>query len=520
MPLPRPVFLALLLLTLLRAVLAGTHELTPAEAHLWLCSERMAPSYVDFGPLTPLLVKLGVLAGGKTSFAVRWLAPGLALMASLIIYRLATSLFDQKTGIWSVVVVNLTPLFNAAGILILPATVGFLAWIAALWAVWRALHRAGAWNRYWPLAGLCMGVGILASTANAVQPLCLVLLLAISRRWRRQLLRPGAGLAIAISAVMAVPLFWWHAQNDWLVWQYQIHDLTHGASFGRLMSWLGEVAIGLSPILCAGMLWALALTVRQLWRARLPHSKWPEPSYEATLFLLAFSLPMLAVSAWLSLFAGGALGASAPALFGLELLLVARWLKVDFSPGTVRLAQNATLCVAAAYSIVLAQSDLLRHWGFWPYRLDPSTHARGWRTSASAVSEALDALSKESPEAAFVIADSAALAASLNFHWPTSFPKRNTPLSPLVQTVASPIPSSDFAFWPRYDFLPGAAGPSLSGRSALFVTADKALPLPPAAVRNSFQHVDRLGAIEVMRGSHVVRSLALFACYDYRGPSF
>ena len=57
---PRTVMIGCVVLAVLRLVLAAAHEITPAEAELWLAAQRPAWGYFDHGPLAAWLVKQGL----------------------------------------------------------------------------------------------------------------------------------------------------------------------------------------------------------------------------------------------------------------------------------------------------------------------------------------------------------------------------------------------------------------------------------------------------------------------------
>jgi 4-amino-4-deoxy-L-arabinose transferase-like glycosyltransferase len=287
---PRPVFLALLVLTVLRACLAAVHELSPEEAHLALCAERPAPAFFDFGPLAPWVVKVGTLAGGRSALAVRWLAPVLALVVSGFVYRLSASLYDDRAARWTVLLLNVTPVFNAFGVLFVPASIGFAAWVLAMWFVWRALHRAGRWDRNWAFAGVAMGAGALASPMNLAQPVCLAALLALGRRWRGRLRRPGPWMAVAIAAAMSAPLWFWQAAHEWLPLRAHWIGLSRDPQPAGLFEWAGNTLVGLSPLVAGALVWAFVSAVRGLWVNRGESGMRHLPD-DVALFLLAFAVP-------------------------------------------------------------------------------------------------------------------------------------------------------------------------------------------------------------------------------------
>ena len=108
----RPLFIALLVLTLARWVLAGVLELSPDEAYYHLWTKNMDWSFYSKGPGVASAIWLGTHLFGDNAFGIRFWSPLLGLGTSLLLYRLARGLFDGTTAAWSVVLLNLPPRFS------------------------------------------------------------------------------------------------------------------------------------------------------------------------------------------------------------------------------------------------------------------------------------------------------------------------------------------------------------------------------------------------------------------------
>ena len=59
---------------------------------------------------------------------------------------------------WTVLLLNLTPIFNAGSLVMTIDPLSIFLWLAAMLAIWRALHRRARIGIHWPLAGLCIGL--------------------------------------------------------------------------------------------------------------------------------------------------------------------------------------------------------------------------------------------------------------------------------------------------------------------------------------------------------------------------
>jgi hypothetical protein len=338
-------------------------------------------------------------------------------------------------------------------------------------------------------------------------------LLVLSRRWRGQLRRPGPWITVATAAAMTAPLWFWHAEYEWLALRAHWIEWTRNPQPAALVGWAGVALVGLSPLVAAALGWAIVSAARGLPGRRHSAGASDLPN-DVTVFLFAFGVPPLVLAVWGAFFGHGGFAAGAPGFFAFGLLLMGRWMRSQFSIATTRLAQHATLLVAGGYSVVLAQTDLVRHWGVpWPYEFDPTAELRGWRVAASNISTLASSLRTGSPPS-LIIADSPRLAAAFGF----CLPKTTPGSPPAVQTVPAVLPRDDFAFWPRFD----SAGHSreFAGANALYLTEGEGGDGPPSILAASFARVDRLGSFEVIRGGHRLRRLTFFACYDYRGPPF
>jgi hypothetical protein len=513
----------LLTLTVLRWVVAGATELTPEEALVWLGGSQAALGYFEHGPVASWLARLGVAMAGDTALGVRLWAPLAVFGASWIGWRLAASAFGDKAAGWFLTALQLTPLLNLAAIRALPETYGFFFAMAAAWWLWQALHRASPWAWQWPAAGVAIGLGVLSAPAGLALVAGLLVLLVLPRRWRGRWRRPGPWLALAGAAAAAWPWIVWLKGHDWLPVASAWFGWARGFSLLAAVRWLGMVMLAASPFLFAGMVWAGA---RAVGAAFLSWRRYREGGLSADdpldqkngrVFLVSLAAPGVLWALAEAVLGRDALGQAAFAGCAALMLLAAAWVESSLAPSTHRLAQNATLLVAAAYSLLALHSDLARHLGMkWRYRLDPGLGALGHREAAAQTAAAVRALSAgfEGSKPVFLLADSPGLAAVLGFYLPPDLP-----LPPATATrLRCHIPArhaveSDFSFWPGY-----AGETSWAQADAIFVSED---PVPPALddLRHQFRQIDRFGRIEIVRGGWPVRTLSFFACRSWQGPA-
>lgn len=521
--LSRSLLIGLWLLTGLRWVVAAVSELTPEEALVWLGGRQAAFGYFGHGPVASWLVRLGVAVFGDTALGVRWWAPLAVLGASWLGWRLANSAFGEKPAGWFVTALQLTPLVNLAAVRAVPETAVFFWAVLAAWWLWQALHRASPWAWQWPAAGVAMGLGVLSAPSGLAVVAGLVVLLAVPRRWRGRWRRPGPWMAVVAAAAVGWPWMAWCRGHDWLPLAGVWSGRAYGFSLLAAARWLGVVVLAISPFLFAGVVWAggraVAAALLSWRRYREGGLRFDDPldQKNGRVFLVSLAAPGVVWAVVAAVCGHGSAGHLGLAGSAALMLLAAAWAESSLPPTAHRLAQNATLLVAAAYSLFVLHSDLARHLGLnWGYRLDPGRAALGHREAAAQTAAAVRALSHDSGGArpVFLMADSPERAAILAFYLPADLP-----LPPATATrLRCHVPArhaveNDFSFWPGY-----AAETTWVQGDALLVSEAAAPPVLDD-LRHQFRQIERFGRIEIRRGGRPVRSLSFFACRSWQGPA-
>ena len=106
----------LLLLTGIRWWFGANLELTPDESYHFQWAQHPDVSYYSNGPGVALAILAGTSLFGPTEFGVRFFSPLLGLCTSLLVYLLGRKLSREKVAFWSVVGLNLLPLFNVESV--------------------------------------------------------------------------------------------------------------------------------------------------------------------------------------------------------------------------------------------------------------------------------------------------------------------------------------------------------------------------------------------------------------------
>jgi hypothetical protein len=400
-----PVLVSLLILVVagLRIgylALACPLDLSPDEAHYWDWSRHPDWSYYSKGPLVAYLIRWACALAGPLSerltddqmLAVRLPA---VLCGSLLLaawYCLARQVYSSQRLATAVVALALTlPVVSAGSSLMTIDAPYTCCWGWALVLGYQAAFRRSAWA--WPLAGLVLGLGVLAKYTMVLWLPSFVLFLISSPGHRGLLLRPGFWLMTALAAVLCLPLVLWNAQHDWVSLRHVGGQagLGHGG-----FCWSGPVqyvGVQCGLLLCFWFLAWLAAMV-----AHRPGSE-PQP---AVRYLWWMSAPMFIVFSLFSFKEAGEANWPVTAYIS-GLVLTVAWLGRQLHQPALWYRRLTAVCLVSACSLGLGVS-LFMHYSHWALpltkrlagpptthrplplrRLDPTCRLRGWRTLAAAV---------------------------------------------------------------------------------------------------------------------------------------
>ena len=514
-------FLWLGLLTLVRLAYLGALPLTPDEAYYSMWANHLDISYYSKGPGVAAAMWAGTALFGHNEFGVRFFSPLLSLGTSLLLFRLARRMFDENVALWTVLAASMIPIFNVGALLLTIDPLSIFFWTAALVTFWEAIDRPRGFNFFWPLTGALIGLGFLCKWTNAAELLSIVLLLALTKTRRRDLLGAGFWSMIVVFALFTIPPILWNVRHEWITVAHLRArgslDTVKGLSLSELGEFLGAHLGVYSPLLFLGLI----IPIYWGWkRAR--------GDFKAR-FLLAFALPLLALYVFLSLRAAGEANWTAPAFVSLIVLAVAVWLPRLETSAVWRGLAVAALSIGLVMSFVVVNTDIIRRLGLpLSYELDPSSRLRGWRTAAHLLDKTRAEMEARTGKKVFLIADRYGTAAALSFYLP--HPRIEGPGHPPVYAPESQVPENQFYFWPKYDEFVTRDKPAgedqgyyseesgvnpFMGRDALYLT-DREQRNPSSSVENGFRSHQLVALFQIQRRGLPLRTIRVFACYDYQ----
>ncbi len=516
----RLVWLFLLLLTGIRLTLIGTTDLSFDEAHYWMWSERLAPAYFSKGPGVAFAIASSTSIFGDTEFGVRFWSPILAAGTSLLLFYLSRRLFSETTAFWTVIVLNVTPIFNIGSFVMTIDPLSVFFWVAAMFTFWLALERNPEFSWYWPATGLLVGLGFLCKYTNALQLISVVMVLALVPRFRREFKGVGFYAMLGAFAICTIPPIVWNAQHAWATVSHLRARSGVEEALGirplEFLWFVGAHFVVYSPLIFFGLAWAV------IWSWRRAHQQ-----FKGT-FLIWCGIPVLAIYTVLSLNKAAAPNWDALAFLSLGILAASYWReRIEPRPALRRWVAVA-LGLGLLMSLPAVNSDLVRTLGYDLAR-DPADRMRGWKTSAGAIEKVRAEIEAQLGGTVFVIADRRDRASEFSFYFRDKRPAG--PGHPPVYIIESQDIVNQFSFWPRYDeFVAAPPGKPVTegdvyteqdgvnlfeGRNAMYLQASKRTT-PARKISAAFSSVEHHATLEVSRYGRVVRTVQVFVCKNYR----
>jgi 4-amino-4-deoxy-L-arabinose transferase-like glycosyltransferase len=517
----RAVWIFILALTAIRMSMLATTDLEFDEAHYWMWSERLAPAYFSKGPGIAFAIRASTAIFGANEFGVRAFSPLLAAGTSLLLFYFARRLFNATAGLWIVIALNATPIFNIGAFVMTIDALSIFFWLAAMFTFWLALEKSPQFSWYWPLTGLLIGLGFLSKYTNALELVSIVLILALAPRLRHEFKRPGFYLLVGVFLLCTLPPIMWNAQHAWVTVAHLRSrggiERGFGLHPGEVLSFIGEHFLAYSPLLFLALAWAVIAS----WRRVNQQFK--------VLFLMWLGLPVFLFYLFLSLNKAAAPNWDGLAFVGFGLLAIYYWWERLRASALLRLGAAIAVLVGLVMSLVALDTDLLRVVGYNLERNDPSDRMRGWKSATEALEKMRKDVEEKFGRKLFLIADARDRASEISFYLRDK--RAEGPGHPPAYIPESQDMVNQFSFWPRYDefveLKPGAPRPESEvyteenginlfiGRDALFVR-DGEKQRVPHSIQAGFQSTELVGTIQVRRYGRVLRTWQVFLCRNYR----
>jgi Dolichyl-phosphate-mannose-protein mannosyltransferase len=194
------------------------------ESYMAVASRELHLSYFDHPPLAWWLAwSARTLFGSTDPLLLRLPFILLFSVSTGLMYRLTAVLFGERAGLWSAIVMCLSPILGVAfGSWILPDGPLVAAMLASALCLAKVFFDGGKRSTlYWLGAGLFGGLAMLSKYQGVFLFVGTFLFLLTVKGERRWLTRTGPYLGFAVALAVFSPVLVWNAEHDWLSFHFQ-----------------------------------------------------------------------------------------------------------------------------------------------------------------------------------------------------------------------------------------------------------------------------------------------------------
>jgi 4-amino-4-deoxy-L-arabinose transferase-like glycosyltransferase len=229
------------------------------EPYYWLWSRHLAWGYYDHPPAVAVLIRAGTALFGDTEFGVRFAGLALSVPMTLCVWRTGSLLLGgTQNGGRAALFFNLTLQATIQTFMATPDAAALACSAAVVWTL--AEMTVSGNGRWWLLAGLFAGLGLLAKYTVLFTAAGAVVWLLLTKDGRAWLKTPWPWLGATIAALLFAPNLIWNADNDWGTLAFQFGRIvTSDQHWWYLPQFVAEQFVLASPFIAD-------LAVRGLWR--------------------------------------------------------------------------------------------------------------------------------------------------------------------------------------------------------------------------------------------------------------
>ncbi|MBI5417063.1 glycosyltransferase family 39 protein [Candidatus Poribacteria bacterium] len=274
--------------TIFRLCLAAYLGLGDDEAYYWEWSRHLAAGYFDHPPLVAYVISIFTSILGKTELAVRLGSIILFTLTTYFVYKTSMEMFEDEEGaFYSVLLLNITPVFAAGAFMVFPdAPLGF-CWVTALYVTYKIITTGKPW--LWYLSGILAGVGLLSKYTAVLIPASVLMFIISSKDHRFWFKKKEPYLACILALIIFSPVILWNINNDWASFGFQLkHGLSpksEGFSFKNSGFLISSQLLYISPFLFIFSFYVIYLT----WKKGIKENNY---NY---LLLSCFAIPTMAL---------------------------------------------------------------------------------------------------------------------------------------------------------------------------------------------------------------------------------
>lgn len=491
----------------------GSFNLSEDEAHYWEWSRNLDLSYYSKGPMVAYIIFTFTSIFGNTELGVRFGAIAVSLGINLITYLFISDMFNEKKAFYSVMLMNIIPLFAAGAIIFTIDPPFFFFWCLAIFFTHKAINYD---KRWWYAVGIALGMGILTKyTMTLFIPLLFAFLL-LSRANNHWVIKKEPYLAVIIGLLFFTPVILWNLQHDWVSFRHVAGQA--GLSDERAWSlreavknfseFIGIQIVIITPVIFAGMVYAGYRSVRGfiMERRGMPcfcmegssqRNAFHNPiSGDDYLFLIIFSMPIFLFFLIYSLYSKVQGNWAAIAYFTATIATVAVFDEVYERKRSsfLKITIISGIVIASLVTAVGHNTDLLKSIGI-PIKPDPTARLKGWNELGNEISKINKGMQKHT----FIFSNRYQISSELAFY---------VDGHPKVYCVNLGRRLNQYDFWEGFD--------RLTGWDAIYVKGYGNAANDPE-IDNAFSSCEKVKAFIAFDDGYKQKTFSIFRCYNFKG---
>jgi undecaprenyl-diphosphatase len=485
----------------------GSLNLSEDEAHYWEWSRNLDLSYYSKGPMVAYIIFIFTSIFGNTELGVRFGAIAVSLGMNLITYLFVSDIFDERKAFYSVILMNIIPLFAAGAILFTIDPPYFFFWCLAIFFTYKAINYD---KRWWYAVGIAIGMGLLTKYTMAMFIPLLFAFLLLSRAGSHWVARKEPYLAVVIGLVFFTPVILWNIQHDWVSFRHVAGqaglsdedkwNLTN--SIRNFIEFIG-IQIGIiTPVIFAGMVYAGYKSVKGfiMERRGLPdfsisgsHPK--KISGDDYLFLIIFSIPVFLFFLLYSIYSKVQGNWAVTAYFTATIATVAMFdeLYERKKNSLLKIAIISAIVIASIATIIGHNTGILKRIGI-PVKHDPTARLKGWDELGAEADRVLKGMKKNT----FIFSNRYQIASELAFY---------VQGQPKVYCANLGRRLNQYDFWQGFD--------RLTGWDAIYVKYGDGINDPE--IDNAFSSCEKVKTFIAYDDGYKQKVFSIFKCYNFKG---
>ncbi len=303
--------LALIILcagTLLRIIIGSIVPPGFDEAYYGVYASHLSWGYFDHPPLVAITAGIGQwMFGSNSYFALRFGAILLFIPSCVILYETTLFLFNKKSAIISLILINIIPYFTVGmGAFVIPDNALGFFWLLFIYSLAKVNQTENP--KWFLLSGISLGFALLSKYHGVLLLGGLGWLLLFNKNWRKYLANIYTYTSFLISVLIFLPNILWNQKNNWISYLLQFGKSSSGIDItltkflqgvfvqaGYLLPWMMVILIIVmikimrsknetyNWILPFAIFPVLIFTLIGATRQILPH--WPMPGYLSAIIL-------------------------------------------------------------------------------------------------------------------------------------------------------------------------------------------------------------------------------------------